>query len=125
MLRLTRTMPAKVLGAATGDAKPTTPRKSKSKIQARQRSKLSAEAVKAAEEAVSTKRLAELEEKIIALLAKPAAMPADKEEMLQAAVSRISALEEELADTKKVTTSAPCRKNLVLTVLQPTKSSTE
>ncbi|CAL4958279.1 unnamed protein product [Urochloa decumbens] len=101
MLRLTRNMPAKVLGAAIDGAKPATIMKSKSKIQARQRSKPSLEAVKAAEDAISMKRLAELEEKIIALLTKPAAMPTDKEEMLQVAVSRISALEEELAATKK------------------------
>ncbi|WVZ74817.1 hypothetical protein U9M48_022947 [Paspalum notatum var. saurae] len=102
MLRVTRNMPGKVLGAAIGvGAKPATLTKSKSKTQARQRSKLSPEAVKAAEDAISAKRLAELEEKVIALLTKPMAMPADKEEMLQAAVSRVSALEEELAATKK------------------------
>ena len=106
MLRVTRNMPGKVLGVAIGGSKPTTLTKSKSKIQARQRSKISLEAVKAADEdGVSAKRLAELEEKIIALLAKPATMPADKEEMLQAAVSRVSALEEELAATKKVSSS--------------------
>ncbi|CAL4965326.1 unnamed protein product [Urochloa decumbens] len=101
MLRVTRNMPGKVVGSAIVGAKPSTITKSKSKIQARQRSKISPEAVKAAEDVVSTKRIADLEEKIIALLTKPATMPADKEEMLQAAVSRISALEEELAATKK------------------------
>ncbi|KAG2650745.1 phosphatidylinositol/phosphatidylcholine transfer protein SFH12-like [Panicum virgatum] len=102
MLRVTRNMPGKVLGVAIGGSKPATLTKSKSKIQARQRSKISLEAVKAADEdGVSAKRLAELEEKIIALLTKPVTMPADKEEMLQAAVSRVSALEEELAATKK------------------------
>ncbi|KAK3157877.1 hypothetical protein QOZ80_2AG0129540 [Eleusine coracana subsp. coracana] len=101
MLRVSRNMPSKVLGAAIGGSRPATLAKSKSKIQVRQRSKLSPEAVKAAEQAVSAKRLADLEEKVIALLTQPAAMPADKEEMLQAAVSRVSALEEELAATKK------------------------
>ncbi|KAL6909667.1 hypothetical protein ACP4OV_001326 [Aristida adscensionis] len=102
MLRVSRSMPGTVLGAATGGAKPTTlGTKSKSKIHMLQRSKISQEAVFAAENAVSAKRLAELEEKIIALLEKPAAMPADKEDMLKAAVSRVSALEEELAATKK------------------------
>nr|TKW13503.1 hypothetical protein SEVIR_5G105300v2 [Setaria viridis] len=102
MLRVTRNMPGKVLGATIGgDAKSATLTKSKSKVQARQRSKLSPEAVKAAEDVISMKRLAELEEKIKALLTKSATMPADKEEMLQAAVTRISTLEEELAATKK------------------------
>jgi hypothetical protein len=105
MLRVTRNMPGKVLGAAIGGTKPATLTKSKSKIQARQRSKISLDAVKVAEDVVSAKRLAELEEKIIALLTKPATMPADKEEMLQAAVSRVSALEEELAATKKVSSA--------------------
>ncbi|CAL4951649.1 unnamed protein product [Urochloa decumbens] len=101
MLRVTCNMPGKVVGSALVGAKPSTLAKSKSKLQARQRSKISPETVKAAEDVVSTKRLADLEEKIIALLTKPATMPADKEEMLQAAVSRVSALEEELAATKK------------------------
>jgi hypothetical protein len=111
MVRVTRNMPGKVLGAAIGGAKPATLSKSKSKIQQRQRSKLSKEAVKEAEDAVSAKRLAELEEKVIALLTKPASMPVDKEEILQAAVIRVSALEEELAATKKVS-SAPCWKTM-------------
>ena len=106
MVRVTRNMPGKVLGAAIGGAKPTTLSESKSKIQERQRSKLSEEAVKEAEDAVSAKCLAELEEKVLALLTKPASMPVDKEEILQAAVIRVSALEEELAATKKVS-SAP------------------
>uniref|UniRef100_A0A0A8YA89 CRAL-TRIO domain-containing protein n=1 Tax=Arundo donax TaxID=35708 RepID=A0A0A8YA89_ARUDO len=102
MLRLSRSMPGKVMGAAMGGARPATlGAKSKSKIQVRQRSKISQEAVSAAENAVSAKRLADLEEKVIALLTKPAEMPADKEDMLKAAVSRVSALEEELAATKK------------------------
>jgi hypothetical protein len=103
MLRVSRNMPRKVLGAAIGGSRSATLAKSKSKIQVRQRSsKISPEAVKAAEQAVSAKRLADLEEKVIALLTQPAAMPADKEEMLQATVNRVSALEEELAATQKV-----------------------
>jgi hypothetical protein len=107
MLRVSRSMPGKVLGAAVGGSRPAaTLAKSKSKMQTRQRSsKISPEAVKAAQQAVSAKRLADLEEKVVALLAQPAAMPADKEEMLQAAVNRVSALEEELAATKKVRVS--------------------
>ncbi|CAO2174648.1 unnamed protein product [Urochloa humidicola] len=99
MLRVTRNMPGKAVGSTIGGAKLSTLTKGKSKV--RQRSKISPEAIKAAKDVVSTKRLADLEEKIIALLTKPATMPADKEEMLQAAVRRISALEEELAATKK------------------------
>jgi rRNA maturation endonuclease Nob1 len=113
MVRLTRSMmPGKVLGAAIGGA---TLSEGKSKVQERQRSKLSEEAVEEAEDAVSAKRLSELEEKVIALLTKPASMPADKEEVLQAAVSRVSALEEELAATKKVS-PAPCWEIMFLVI---------
>lgn len=102
MLRVSRNMPTKVLDAAIGGARPATlGMKSKSKIQALKRSKISQEAVAVAENAVSAKRLTDLEEKVIALLTKPAEMPADKEDMLKAAVSRVNALEEELASTKK------------------------
>jgi hypothetical protein len=94
MLRVSRNMPKKVLGATLGA-------QSTSKIQAQQLSKISMEAVSAAEYASSTKRLSDIEEKVIAILTKPAEMPADKEEMLKTAVSRVSALEEELAATKK------------------------
>uniref|UniRef100_A0A0E0B7C2 CRAL-TRIO domain-containing protein n=1 Tax=Oryza glumipatula TaxID=40148 RepID=A0A0E0B7C2_9ORYZ len=94
MLRVSRNMPKKVLGATLGA-------QSTSKIQAQQLSKISMEAVSAAEYASSTKRLYDIEEKVIAILTKPAEMPADKEEMLKTAVSRVSALEEELAATKK------------------------
>lgn len=48
------------------------------------------------------KRLDDLEEKVTALAARPAEMPAEKEEMLKAAVSRLEALETELESTKKV-----------------------
>jgi hypothetical protein len=94
-------MPKKVIGAAIGTARSSSiGARSASTIHARQQSKISAEAV-------SAKRFADLEEKVIALLAKPAEMPADKEEMLKAATSRVSALEEELALTKKVISFQP------------------
>lgn len=48
------------------------------------------------------KRMAELEAKIESLMTKPTEMPADKEELLDAAVKRVDALEAELIVTKKV-----------------------
>lgn len=48
------------------------------------------------------KKLTELEEKIGALQAKPNEMPSEKEELLNAAVCRVDALEAELIATKKV-----------------------
>ncbi|KAG7010918.1 Phosphatidylinositol/phosphatidylcholine transfer protein SFH1, partial [Cucurbita argyrosperma subsp. argyrosperma] len=47
------------------------------------------------------KRMAELEEKVNVLNMKPAAMPADKEEMLNIALGKVETLEQELQETKK------------------------
>uniref|UniRef100_A0A803Q9U3 CRAL-TRIO domain-containing protein n=1 Tax=Cannabis sativa TaxID=3483 RepID=A0A803Q9U3_CANSA len=47
------------------------------------------------------KRMAELEEKVSVLNMKPVVMPAEKEEMLNAALNRVSALEQELSAAKK------------------------
>lgn len=51
------------------------------------------------------KRVGELEEKVDSLQAKPFKMPHEKEELLNAAVYRVDALEAELIATKKVTPS--------------------
>lgn len=48
------------------------------------------------------KKLVELEEKVDMLQAKPSEMPYEKEELLNAAVCRVDALEAELIATKKV-----------------------
>lgn len=48
------------------------------------------------------KRLVELEEKVETLQSKPSEMPYEKEELLNAAVCRVDALEAELIATKKV-----------------------
>lgn len=48
------------------------------------------------------KRLSDLEEKVGTLQAKPSEMPYEKEELLNAAVCRVDALEAELIATKKV-----------------------
>ncbi|KAK8490274.1 hypothetical protein V6N11_048200 [Hibiscus sabdariffa] len=48
-----------------------------------------------------TKRMAELEEKVVLLSTKPAVMPPDKEEMLNAALNRVCVLEKELSKAKQ------------------------
>lgn len=48
------------------------------------------------------KRLVELEEKVAILQSNPSEMPSEKEELLNAAVCRVDALEAELIATKKV-----------------------
>lgn len=116
MLRVSRNMPRKVIGAAIGTA--TIAAQSTPKTHARQQSKISAEAAYAA---VSAKRFADLEEKVLALLAKPAEMPEDKEEMLKAATSRVSALEEELALTKKALQETLERQGEILEYIEKKK----
>nr|XP_019710709.1 phosphatidylinositol/phosphatidylcholine transfer protein SFH6 isoform X2 [Elaeis guineensis] len=60
------------------------------------------------------KRLGELEEKIDILQAKPSEMPSEKEELLNAAVRRVDALEAELIVTKKVLHEALMRQEELL-----------
>ncbi|XP_024979459.1 phosphatidylinositol/phosphatidylcholine transfer protein SFH8-like isoform X2 [Cynara cardunculus var. scolymus] len=60
------------------------------------------------------KRLGELEEKVDTLKAKPAKMPYEKEELLNAAVCRVDALEAELIATKKALHEALMRQEELL-----------
>lgn len=57
------------------------------------------------------KRMNELEERVTFLSKKPMTMPPEKEEMLNAALNRVSTLEQELSATRKVWTDSldnPC-----------------
>ncbi|XP_008784937.1 phosphatidylinositol/phosphatidylcholine transfer protein SFH8-like [Phoenix dactylifera] len=60
------------------------------------------------------KRLCELEEKVDILQAKPSEMPSEKEELLNAAVRRVDALEAELIVTKKALHEALMRQEELL-----------
>ncbi|KAI3716112.1 hypothetical protein L6452_23208 [Arctium lappa] len=60
------------------------------------------------------KRLGELEEKVDTLKAKPSKMPYEKEELLNAAVCRVDALEAELIATKKALHEALMRQEELL-----------
>ncbi|XP_020251535.1 phosphatidylinositol/phosphatidylcholine transfer protein SFH6-like isoform X2 [Asparagus officinalis] len=60
------------------------------------------------------KRLGELEEKVDELQAKPCEMPTEKEELLNAAVRRVDALEAELITTKKTLHEALMRQEELL-----------
>ncbi|XP_058088718.1 phosphatidylinositol/phosphatidylcholine transfer protein SFH3-like [Magnolia sinica] len=66
------------------------------------------------------KRLGELEEKVTVLSMQPQ-MPIEKEEMLNAAVSRVDALEAELESTKKVLEEALARQEEFLAYLDKKK----
>uniref|UniRef100_A0A7N0T0P3 CRAL-TRIO domain-containing protein n=1 Tax=Kalanchoe fedtschenkoi TaxID=63787 RepID=A0A7N0T0P3_KALFE len=67
------------------------------------------------------KRLAELEDKVSSLLAKPAAMPADKEEILDAAISRIETLELELSAAKKALEESASKQDELLAYIERKK----
>ncbi|XP_058213257.1 phosphatidylinositol/phosphatidylcholine transfer protein SFH3-like isoform X1 [Rhododendron vialii] len=101
MVRLTRNMPRKLTNATLysssmfGDVDPMM------KPQA-QPYQLPAPAISTADYFSILKRMSELEEKVIVLSNKPAVMPPEKEEMLNAALSRVDALEQQLSATKKV-----------------------
>ena len=64
---------------------------------------LLAPAISSAEYFSVMRCMAELEEKVNVLSMKPVSMPPEKEEMLNDAISRIDALEQEIMATKKVT----------------------
>ncbi|XP_078149255.1 phosphatidylinositol/phosphatidylcholine transfer protein SFH3-like isoform X2 [Carex rostrata] len=74
--------------------------------------------VSAAEYAGAMKRIAELEEKVLALGAKPAEFPSEKEELLKAAMNRVNALEEELSSTKKALDDTLVRQMEILAYIE-------
>ncbi|PON99580.1 Cellular retinaldehyde binding/alpha-tocopherol transport [Trema orientale] len=67
------------------------------------------------------KRMAELEEKASAFSMKPVVMPPEKEAMLNTALSRVDALEQELMATKKALEESLARQEEVLAYLEKKK----
>ncbi|MBA0726915.1 hypothetical protein Golax_002706, partial [Gossypium laxum] len=63
------------------------------------------------------KRMAELEEKVVVLSAKPAVMPPDKEEMLNAALKRVCILEKELSEAKRALEEALKKQRMLQTFI--------
>lgn len=100
MIRLTRNMPKK-LTDATIYASPIycVDTMMKGQVHPHQ---LPGPTISAGEYMSVMKRMADLEDRVSVLSMKPAAMPAEKEEMLNTAISRVDALEQELMATKKV-----------------------
>ncbi|GMH18173.1 hypothetical protein Nepgr_020014 [Nepenthes gracilis] len=99
MIRMTRSMPKKLTDATLYSTtvhcnEPTNKGKANPH-------KIPSHTISDADFLAMMKRMGELEGKVIALSAKPTAMPPEKEEMLNAAVSRVDALEQELSVTKK------------------------
>ncbi|XP_062177271.1 phosphatidylinositol/phosphatidylcholine transfer protein SFH3 isoform X2 [Alnus glutinosa] len=67
------------------------------------------------------KRMAELEDKVNVLSNKPAVMPPEKEEMLNTALSRVDALDQELSSTKKALEDALVRQQEILAYMEKKK----
>lgn len=59
-------------------------------------------AISGAELLTMIKRMAQLEERMVALGKKESALPNEKEQILSSAMSRVEALEQELSSAKKV-----------------------
>jgi len=78
-------------------------------------------AISQAEYLTVMKRMAELEEKVSVLSIKPATMPVEKVEMLNAAVSRVDALEQELMATKKALEDSLVRQEELLAYIEKKK----
>ncbi|CAL5369196.1 unnamed protein product [Camellia sinensis] len=83
--------------------------------------KVQAPAISSAEFLSVMRRMSELEEKVTILSMKPAAMPAEKEETLNAAVSRVDTLEQELMATKKALEDALVRQEELLAYIDKKK----
>ena len=98
VIRLTRNMPRKITEAAIFGS----PIYYNEMTMIKTQQMPAPAAISNAEYMTMMKRMAELEEKVSVLSMKPVAMPPEKEEMLNAALNRVSALEQELSAAKKV-----------------------
>ncbi|KAK2966013.1 hypothetical protein RJ640_017091, partial [Escallonia rubra] len=119
MIRLTRNMPRKLTDATLyssslygddamikGQAHPY---------------QLSAPAISSAEYFTMMKRMGELEEKVTVLSKKPLSMPPEKEEMLNTALTRVDALEQELSAAKKALEDSLARQEELLAYIDKKK----
>ncbi|KAL7265533.1 hypothetical protein ACSBR1_003333 [Camellia fascicularis] len=109
MVRLTRNMPRKL----TNDIPYSN--------SMRQPHQLPASIICGTEYLSMMKLLDELEEKVVVLYSKPAVMPPGKEEMLNAALGRVDALEQELSATKKALEDAIVRQEEILAYIEKRK----
>ncbi|GAB4837883.1 Phosphatidylinositol/phosphatidylcholine transfer protein sfh10 [Ancistrocladus abbreviatus] len=96
MIRLTRNMPKRLTDATLYSTSVHC-----DDTMVRHEANVPSHAISEAEFFAMMKRMGELEGKVIALIAKPPTMPPEKEEMLNAALGRVEAIEQELSATKK------------------------
>ncbi|XP_019086899.1 PREDICTED: phosphatidylinositol/phosphatidylcholine transfer protein SFH12 [Camelina sativa] len=100
MIRVTKNVPRK-LTESTLYSSPVYCDDASMNKSAMQSEKMTVPAISGEDFMAIMKRMAELEQKVTVLSAQPTVMPPDKEEMLNAAISRSNILEQELAATKK------------------------
>ncbi|KAA8547413.1 hypothetical protein F0562_003723 [Nyssa sinensis] len=122
MIRLTRNMPNKLTDANLYSS-PTYCVDTMKNEQAHSH-QLPTSSISSAELMSIIRRMAELEERVTVLSTKPAIMPPEKEEMLNAAISRVDALEQELMSTKKVLEDSLGRQEELLAYLEKKKKKT-
>ncbi|KAH9696292.1 phosphatidylinositol/phosphatidylcholine transfer protein SFH3 [Citrus sinensis] len=84
--------------------------------------KLTAPSISGADYMAMAKRMAELEDKVKMLTMKPSTMPPEKEEMLNAAVNRVSTLEQELSATKKALENSLARQEELVAYIEKKKT---
>lgn len=102
VLKVTRAVPKKIADAAKDYTMPVCNVDTTVKQQQPPAPIPAVPTVSMAEFSAVTKRLGELEDKMRVLSSKPAEIPFEKEQMLNAAASRVDKLETELEATKKV-----------------------
>ncbi|KAL7193033.1 hypothetical protein ACSBR2_024784 [Camellia fascicularis] len=120
MIRVTRNMPKKLTDASLLSNSLRYDDNTMMKGQEHPR-KLPAPAISSAEFLSVMRRMSELEEKVTVLSMTPAAMPAEKEEVLNAAISKVDTLEQELMATKKSLEDALVRQEELLAYIEKKK----
>ncbi|XP_031478025.1 phosphatidylinositol/phosphatidylcholine transfer protein SFH12-like isoform X1 [Nymphaea colorata] len=120
VVRFTRGVPKKITEAALDYAEPTFGINSMKKGQGLPCG-LSLPPVSGAEYACIVKRLGELEDRFSAVSKKPADLAPEKEEILNAALKRVDALENELAETKKALQDALAHQEELIAYLEKKK----
>ncbi|XP_044489287.1 phosphatidylinositol/phosphatidylcholine transfer protein SFH3-like isoform X3 [Mangifera indica] len=118
VIRMTRNMPRKITEAALyGSAS----LYSDTMIKGHHVQKLPPPSISGTEYMSMINRMAELEERMNILTKKPATMPQEKEELLNAAVNRVNTLEQELAATKKALEDSLVRQQELMASLEKKK----
>ncbi|XP_015689342.2 phosphatidylinositol/phosphatidylcholine transfer protein SFH12-like isoform X2 [Oryza brachyantha] len=129
MFRVGKIAPKRAMDAAMGIATMEAMAKNRKLLQQQQQQQQltgpDTVTVTAAQYEALIKRLGDLEEKVAALSSRPPEMPAEKEDMLKAAVTRVEALETELESTKKLLETSNGQQEEVLAYIEKKKKKSK